>query len=149
MKDRRYGMRVSSLLMALVLCISSVSIAESTPRQAVEAEIAQQIEVSDNPLINPDCTVLTDTQVISLKPDVINILILGIDDQEKDYTYRNEMAHTDAMMVLSVNLSDNNTGKTVSMLSFPREKASTKSMAPLTVETPSRWALRELTLRKS
>ena len=121
MKDRRYGMRVGSLLMALVLCISSISIAESTPRQAVEAEIAQQIEASDNPLINPDCTVLTDTQAISLKPDVINILILGIDDQEKDYTYRNEMAHTDAMMVLSVNLSENNTGKTVSMLSFPRD----------------------------
>ncbi|MDD2302478.1 MAG: LCP family protein [Eubacteriales bacterium] len=117
----RYLIKFTSLLMALVLCASSSSLAESSVSQTSEAEIARQISASNNPLINPDCNVLSDEHKISLQPDVINILLLGIDDQDKDYTYRNEMAHTDAIMVLSINLNENRTGKMINLISIPRD----------------------------
>ncbi|MDD4039351.1 MAG: LCP family protein [Sphaerochaeta sp.] len=121
MKNRPLWLRVSAMLLIFLLCVSSVSLAESSSRQTAEAVIAELIDSSDNPLINPACTVLSNAEKISLQPDVINILILGIDDLDKDYTYRTEMAHTDAMMLLSINVDENHKGKIVSMLSFPRD----------------------------
>ena len=121
MQINRYGMQISVWLVTLILCVSSVGIAESPAQQATEVKIVELINTSDNPLINPECIVLSDAEKISLQPNIINILILGIDDLEKDYTYRTEMAHTDAMMLLSINVDENHTGKIINMLSFPRD----------------------------
>jgi len=121
MRKRRFLVRLLALLTAIFLCAPVGGLAEGGDLQTQEDAIAQQIAASDNPLINPGCTVLTDEQKISLQPDVINILLLGIDDQEKNYTYRTEMAHTDAMMLLSINTKEDRAGKMISLISIPRD----------------------------
>ncbi|MCE5342095.1 MAG: LCP family protein [Eubacteriales bacterium] len=115
-----HGKRWTALLVATTLCITGglSALAEDISPAAEAAQLAAQ---SDNPLINKVCIVLTDDQQIASQQDTINILLLGIDDQDKDYTYRNEMAHTDAMMVLSIDLSETRSGAMFNLLSIPRD----------------------------
>jgi len=110
-----------SLLTAVALCLSAygtATLAEDTFPAAEAARLAAQ---TDNPLINKYATVITDDEKISLPSDVINVLLLGIDDQDKNYTYRTEMAHTDAMLLLSINLAADRSGPMFNLISIPRD----------------------------
>jgi anionic cell wall polymer biosynthesis LytR-Cps2A-Psr (LCP) family protein len=110
-----------SLLTAVALCLSAcgtAALAEDTSPAAEAARLAAQ---TDNPLINKYATVITDDENISLSSDVINVLLLGIDNQDKNYTYRTEMAHTDAMLLLSINLAADRSGPMFNLISIPRD----------------------------
>ncbi len=114
------GTRWTALLVAVMLGLTGMNIAASAEELSPAAQAAQLAAQSDNPLVNKYANVLTDDQLLS-QSDRINILLLGIDNQEKDYTYRDEMAHTDAMMVLSIDLSENRSGAMFNLISIPRD----------------------------
>jgi LCP family protein required for cell wall assembly len=114
------GTRWMALLAAAMLGLTGMNFTASAEELSPAAQAAQLAAQSDNPLVNKYTNVLTDDQLLS-QSDRINVLLLGIDNQEKDYTYRDEMAHTDAMMVLSIDLSENRSGSMFSLISIPRD----------------------------
>ena len=79
-----------SLLTAAALCLSACGTAALAEDLSPAAEAARLAAQTDNPLINKYATVTTDDEKITLSSDVINVLLLGIDDQDKNYTYRTE-----------------------------------------------------------
>ncbi|HNX63034.1 MAG TPA: hypothetical protein PKN45_10355, partial [Candidatus Limiplasma sp.] len=116
-----FGKRCKAVIaLLLVVLIPAVSVAETADAASIEASIQTMITLSDHPLINPDRTVNGELTIAS-QPDEIHILLLGIDDQQKNYTYRKEVAHTDAILLLSVNLKADADQEPIKLISIPRD----------------------------
>ena len=114
-------LRSMALALALVMSFTAVAVADTAELAQQEAELLQTAQASDNPLVNPDAPSVPGALSNLDTANRLNILLLGIDDQQKDYTFRTEMAHTDAMLLLSVNLDTNRTGNLVDLISIPRD----------------------------
>jgi LCP family protein required for cell wall assembly len=116
-----FGKRCKAVItLLLVVLIPAVSVAETADTASIETSIQTMIASSDHPLINPDRTENGELTIAS-QPDEIHILLLGIDDQQKNYTYRKEVAHTDAILLLSVNLKADADQEPIKLISIPRD----------------------------
>lgn len=94
-------MKIRSLLLAATLLLSLFPL-------CAPAE-------GGNPLIDPEAGRVT--EYIALPDRMLNILLLGLDSDKKDYTFRVEESHTDTIILLAVNLDKNR----ADLISIPRD----------------------------
>jgi LCP family protein required for cell wall assembly len=97
------------------LTIFSLILILMMPAGGVAQTATTATPVTDNPLINVEAN--RGTGYLPIPGGIVNILLMGIDSDEKDYTYRVEESHTDTMIILAINLKENK----ADLISVPRD----------------------------